>query len=693
MDAGADRRHAGRHRHERADRAACRRRSSPNNGATISGTVASTARDSVLATFSRSPAHVGFGGAARRGARRTCRIEPHHRRLQERRARRRRPRARRRIARCRRRARPASRMQDTVARRSPTARGSRAREISPAILAARVHVDDTARIDAIMVRFAANPTWRGSSARRSLSIRDGAPRRQVGGVRERVRAGSARSPAPSRTAAATPCRTTQLLSSRLWSANMLDLPERVGDHDGQPERHRGRRRHGRPLRPPEHRGRISRPTATTSSRRFAFDDTVNRSATAAYTFTTTEATATVPMPTRPIPTTSSSIDFGRLLVPQRRGDHGLWTAGIIGAVGNRRIGVAGVNWNVKMRPIRVLGITGYGSFFDIAQGILYAAGLPGGRRRRRDGADARAAPIINMSLGGTSASTPCCANAVHGRVDAGSLIVASAGNDGSDDSRTIPRRIPDVMAVAAVGMDGVLATYSNAGTYISVAAPGGDFRLDDNGGGGVLGPGWNFAHWQAESHLRLRDVGVGAVRLGHRRAAARADARRSRRRSCGRASSSSRRGRRARRAATRTDGASSTPTTALTQQNGPPRQTIAAPRRCDDGRRRANHARPTPTAVSRSPNSPAARYCCRRAKTKRATASIGVPGRRFTWAGGFGTPTVFNVDGNAQRRRSCSACRLESEPNDDVAAREHAERRTAMSSATSRRRTCATCIA
>ena len=55
---------------------------------------------------------------------------------------------------------------------------------------------------------------------------------------------------------------------------------------------------------------------------------------------------------------------------------GCWTSGIIGAVGNQNIGVAGVNWNVKIRPVRVLDITGSGTFFDIAQGVLYAAGLP-----------------------------------------------------------------------------------------------------------------------------------------------------------------------------------------------------------------------------------------------------------------------------------------------------------------------------
>src|SRR6185503_20195638 len=177
------------------------------------------------------------------------------------------------------------------------------------------------------------------------------------------------------------------------------------------------------------------------------------------------------------------------------GDHGLWTAGIIGDVGNQALGVAGVNWNVKIRPIRVLGITGDGTNFDIAQGVLYAAGLPAaGANNALVQAPSRA-QIINMSLGG-GASSNTLASAVAAASNAGSLLVASAGNDGLD-LQTFPAALPNVMGVAAVGMDGALATYSNAGTFIAVAAPGGDFRLDDNGGGGILGPAWDFVRSRA----------------------------------------------------------------------------------------------------------------------------------------------------------------------------------------------------
>src|SRR5262249_38507622 len=42
------------------------------------------------------------------------------------------------------------------------------------------------------------------------------------------------------------------------------------------------------------------------------------------------------------------------------------------------------------------------------------------------------------------------------------------------------------------------------------------------------------------------------------------------------------------------------------------------------------------------------------------------PGRRFTWAGGFAKPTVFNVNANASRANITLGMPLEVEPNDDI---------------------------
>ena len=67
----------------------------------------------------------------------------------------------------------------------------------------------------------------------------------------------------------------------------------------------------------------------------------------------------------------------------------------MGAQTNDRSGVAGVNWNVEIMPIRVLGCTG-GTDYDIVQGILYAAGLENDYGVLPD----TPADIINLSLGG-----------------------------------------------------------------------------------------------------------------------------------------------------------------------------------------------------------------------------------------------------------------------------------------------------
>jgi subtilisin family serine protease len=172
------------------------------------------------------------------------------------------------------------------------------------------------------------------------------------------------------------------------------------------------------------------------------------------------------------------------------GDHGLHVSGTIGAPGNDGIGAAGLNWSVRIRPVRVLDITGSGSFFDIAQGVLYAAGLPAAGAGGATVSTSPGARVINMSLGG-SGDLPVVRNAIAAAAAAGSLVVASAGN-GATSTPSYPAAYPQVLSVAALGPDLQLSSYTNVGSNVSLAAPGGDFRNCCGGGGGVLSTTWNY---------------------------------------------------------------------------------------------------------------------------------------------------------------------------------------------------------
>ena len=379
------------------------------------------------------------------------------------------------------------------------------------------------------------------------------------------------------------------------------------------------------------------------------------------TFTTIDGDGDGPDPD---PTDPNDIEFnGTCWAQSTLGDHGLWTAGIIGAVGNDGVGIAGVNWSVKIRPIRVLGITGDGTYFDIAQGILYAAGLPAiGASGATVQAPSRA-QIINMSLGGTGSSSTM-QNAVNAASAAGSLIVASAGNDGADFP-SYPAAYPNVMGVAAVGQDGALATYSNAGTFISVSAPGGDFRLDDNGGGGVVGPGWNFVTGKptylfgyGTSASAPFVSGIAALLLAQTPTLTAAALRA-----------------RIEQFATRPAGTSRSDTygwgianayNSLTSQNGPPHSTLVRLINSTTGAVVRTAAVNATGAFSFSRVATGA-YYVQAGDDESGDGAIGVPGRRFTWAGGFGAPTLFNVNGNAQAVAIALGMPAEVEPNDDVA--------------------------
>ncbi len=160
--------------------------------------------------------------------------------------------------------------------------------------------------------------------------------------------------------------------------------------------------------------------------------------------------------------------------------HGTHVSGTIAALSDNDTGVAGVAWNTKILPLRVLGYGG-GTSYDIQQAVLYAAGLSTDYDGiRRD----HAVDVINLSLGGTSYSKSEAEVYEEAR-EAGVIIIAAAGNNGNT-IKSYPAAYDGVVSVSAVGYDEALASYSSYGETVDIAAPGGS-STDSNGDGYVDG--------------------------------------------------------------------------------------------------------------------------------------------------------------------------------------------------------------
>ncbi|MEN8246905.1 MAG: S8 family serine peptidase, partial [Thermodesulfobacteriota bacterium] len=162
--------------------------------------------------------------------------------------------------------------------------------------------------------------------------------------------------------------------------------------------------------------------------------------------------------------------------------HGTHVAGTIGAATNNEIGVAGIARNCKIMPLRVLG-NGGGLASDIREAIKYAAGLPNSSGIELP--PSRRADIVNMSLGGSSPSD-LDKQVIAAARDAGVIIIAAAGNYASN-APMYPAAYDEVISVSAVGADKQLAPYSNHGSTIDIAAPGGNMSQDYDGDGHLDG--------------------------------------------------------------------------------------------------------------------------------------------------------------------------------------------------------------
>lgn len=155
--------------------------------------------------------------------------------------------------------------------------------------------------------------------------------------------------------------------------------------------------------------------------------------------------------------------------------HGTHVAGTIAANANNGEGGTGIAWDVKIMPLRAIAYES-GSTLDLAEAIRYAAGLSNASNTL----PSQRADIINMSLG-TTANSSSVRNAIEEARAEGVIIVAASGNQ-SSTTANYPAAYEEVLSVSSVGSTNELAWYSNYGTSISIAAPGGESG-DANGDG------------------------------------------------------------------------------------------------------------------------------------------------------------------------------------------------------------------
>ncbi len=187
--------------------------------------------------------------------------------------------------------------------------------------------------------------------------------------------------------------------------------------------------------------------------------------------------------------------------------------------------------DARLMPVRVLDPGGRGNIWVLAEGLLWAVD-PDGRPRSDDGAH-----VVNLSLGTTRPTrlldlavklAACTFDDDNDDVDApgfaadrercarghAALVVASAGNGGSDSERIYPAAegVQGARAMAATRPDGRLADFSNRGGWIALAAPG-EAIVSSVPGGGAAGA---WGTWSGTSMAAPLAAGTAALVLSTR---------------------------------------------------------------------------------------------------------------------------------------------------------------------------------
>ena len=164
--------------------------------------------------------------------------------------------------------------------------------------------------------------------------------------------------------------------------------------------------------------------------------------------------------------------------------HGTHVTGTIGQLTNNSAGVAGMAFNVKIMPVKVidslwddiLGSPFQGTDDVVARGVHYAVD--------------NGAKVLNMSIGRSGPPSPLLLEALNYATQHGAFVSIAAGNDFEQGNPTewpanYANQIQGVVAVGAVGPDRARAHYSSTCAYVELAAPGGNQRTGGSAGGVV----------------------------------------------------------------------------------------------------------------------------------------------------------------------------------------------------------------
>jgi serine protease len=141
------------------------------------------------------------------------------------------------------------------------------------------------------------------------------------------------------------------------------------------------------------------------------------------------------------------------------GNHGTHVSGTVSSVTNNGTGVASIGWKVKIMPVKI-GRDSDGALTAGYEGITWAY---------QNGAH-----VVNASWGGAGTST-YGQNVVNNAHNAGTLVIAAAGNDGVE-TKFYPAAYTNVIAVASTTTNDSKSSFSQYGTWIDISSPGSSIR-------------------------------------------------------------------------------------------------------------------------------------------------------------------------------------------------------------------------